>query len=160
MRRKRRYSGYKLTGWGYLVLLFVFAFIVLYSVWFLFYSSTSCSDWECFNKNLENCKRTNFIGGSRMILEYNILGYDGNSCVVNVKLLQADIRNRDSEKLQGLDMNCEIPMGAIIIPESDLGNCHGRLKEGWQEIVISRLNNYILQNLGKINIDIIDIPLG
>jgi len=48
-------------------------------------------------------------------------------------------------------MVCNIPLGSVILPESDLTNCHGILKENLQEQTIIKLHNYISQNLGQIN---------
>ena len=41
----------------------------------------------------------------------------------------------------------------MIFPESDINNCHGLLKEGLQDLFISKLHRYIVQNLGEINVE-------
>lgn len=136
----------------------IFLALVIYSVWFFFFSYKECVDWDCFNSRLEECRRTEFIGGSDMIFEYKILRSRGDFCRVNIELLQGEINNRDSAKLVGQEMICELPKSVLMIPESDIGNCHGRLKEGLQDLIINKLHNYIVQNLGRINLEIVDIP--
>lgn len=128
--------------------------------WTLFFNYEKCSDLECFNSNLVSCNKATYISGDRMILEYKIKGTEDGSCKVLVELLQGDLNSRDSRNLEGYSMECFIPKGVIASPESNIANCHGRLKEAWQELVIARLNDYILKNVGKINLDTIDVNLG
>ncbi|MCH7850787.1 MAG: hypothetical protein IH845_04050 [Nanoarchaeota archaeon] len=130
--------------------------IFIYIIWFLFFSFKTCDSWDCFNNNLERCSRATFIGGDRMIFEYTIRGTSGESCVVNVKLLQGELNNQDSIKLEGKEMRCSLPSGIIMIPESNIGNCHGELKEGLQDLVIKKLHTYLVRNLGKLNLELID----
>jgi hypothetical protein len=125
--------------------------------WLLFFSYKTCDDWDCFNKNLEACSRTRFIGGTKMIFEYTIRGPNDGKCEVLVELLQGELNNQDSLKMEGQKMTCLLPRGVVMIPESDIGNCHGRLKEGLQDLVIKKLYSYLVQNLGKINLEILDI---
>ena len=130
--------------------------VFVYIVWFLFFSFKECDSWECFNKNLEDCSRSTFIGGDRMIFEYTVRGTSGDSCVVNVELLQGELNNQDSIKLEGKEMRCSLPGGIIMIPESNIGNCHGELKEGLQDLVIKKLHTYLVKNLGQLNLDLIE----
>ena len=55
-------------------------------------------------------------------------------------------------------MNCMLPLGVRMIPESDIGNCHGLLKEGLQDIIIKRLHTYLVENIGQINLEVLDVP--
>jgi hypothetical protein len=73
-------------------------------------------------------------------------------------LLQGELNNQDSVKLEGNKMECKLPRGVVMIPESDIGNCHGLLKEGLQDLVIQKLHTYLVQNLGRINLELVDIP--
>lgn len=118
-----------------------------------------CDSLECFNRNLEKCKKTVFAGGDGMIFGYVIEGKEKDSCVVNVELLQGELNNQDSLILEGKSMKCYLPKGLVISPESDLSYCHGELKESLQEQVIKQLHSYLVKNLGQINGDIIN-PLS
>ena len=52
--------------------------------------------------------------------------------------------------MEKYDMDCALIYGRFIYPEKDLNNCHGRLKEEMQAIIIKKLHNYIIDNLGTI----------
>ena len=93
-----------------------------------------------------------------MIFEYTIKGVERDECEVVVQLLQGELSNQDSIKLEMQKMTCMLPKGVVMIPESDIGNCHGLLKEGLQDLVIKKLHTYLVQNLGQINLEIVDIP--
>jgi hypothetical protein len=72
-------------------------------------------------------------------------------------LLQGELSNQDSVRLEGQEMTCFLPKGVVMIPESDIGRCHGLLKEGLQDLVIEKLHAYLVQNLGQINLEMIDV---
>ena len=110
-----------------------------------------CVDQACFDKSLEKCQRTVFINEGEMVFEYKIKGVQRESCVVDVELLQADLSNQDSLEVEGDKMTCYLPLGVVSIPEADIGICHGILKEGLQDLMISKLHKYIVQNIGEIS---------
>jgi len=145
----------KFFNWK-LFLAFIGVAVFVFILWFLFFSFESCKTWDCFNDNLEECKRTQFIGGTRMIFEYTVRGSSDDICVVNVELLQGELNNQDSLKLEGDEMRCNLPKGVVMIPESNIGNCHGELKEGLQDLVIKKLHTYLVRNLGQLNLELID----
>jgi hypothetical protein len=147
----------RLFYWKWFFILIVAA-VVSFWIWWLFFSYAECDSWDCFNNHLEKCSRAKFIGGERMIFEYIILGSSADYCKVNIELLQGELNNQDSLRLEGSKMECSLPKGVIMIPESNIGNCNGELKEGLQELIIEKLYTYIVQNLGRLNLEVIDIP--
>jgi len=128
--------------------------VVFVSVWYLFFSYEDCNDIGCFNENLEKCDKATYINQGNMTFEYKILGNSKDSCKVNVRFLTGRLNEQDLRHLENREMDCFIPNGVVVSPESDLDNCHGLLREGLQELVISRLHRYIVQNIGKINADL------
>jgi hypothetical protein len=132
--------------------------VVVWLIWILFFYGGDCKDWECFNAHLGSCDEVSFVGGKEMIFEYNIQGKSGDSCVVDVKLLQGELNNKDSMKLEGKSMVCDLPFGVVMSPESDISNCHGLLKEGLQDLIIRKLHLYLVQNLGILNLEAADLP--
>lgn len=142
---------YILLGAGLVILILILLIV--------FTHYQRCNSLECFNNNLEKCRKTVFAGGQGMIFGYIIEGKEENSCVVDVELLQGELSNQDSLILEGKSMECYIPEGLVILPESDLSYCHGELKEALQEQVITQLHNYLVKNLGQINGDILN-PLA
>jgi len=145
-------------SWKWFIGLVVLA-VLIYVIWFFFFSYAECGTWACFNNNLDDCSKTKFIGKSEgMIYEYIIEGSNGGRCEVNIELLQGELNNVESKKLEGHDMLCKLPEGVVMTPESDIGNCHGLLKEGLQDLIIKRLHVYLVQNLGQLNLEVLDIP--
>ncbi len=154
IERKEVKKGF---SWKWFVILIVLA-VIIYIGWFFFFSTKECFSWDCFSNRLEDCSQTNFIGGTKMIFEYRIRGKSGEFCEVDVELLQGELNNQDSIKLENKKMNCMLPLGVRMIPESDIGNCHGLLKEGLQDIIIKRLHTYLVENIGQINLEVLDVP--
>lgn len=148
--KKRRVFNFK-------PVLIIFCVAILgFIVWRFFIYSEECGNWDCFNDNLESCKRTTFIGGSEMIFKYEISEKRADKCNVIVTLLQGEVGNQDSIRIEGKSMVCALPLGTIMIPESNLDYCSGELKERFQELFINKLYTYIVQNLGRINIEVLD----
>ncbi|MFH1238376.1 MAG: hypothetical protein ABIH79_00780 [archaeon] len=142
--------------WSIIIIVLV---ITIWAIWKLFFSYPICDNWNCFNTNLESCNRVKFIGESNgLVFEYIIRGSSENICNVNIELLQGELSNQDSIKLENQEMICSLPLGVAITPESNIGNCHGLLKEGLQDLIIKKLYTYLVQNLGRINLEVLDIP--
>lgn len=144
-------------NWKWLVALVVLA-VIIYVVWFWFFSYASCDNWDCFNNKLEKCDRVKFIGGDDMIFEYSVNGKSGDNCNVGVELLVGELNNQDSIALEGKAMTCSLPRGVIMLPESNIGYCHGLLKEGLQDLIIKELHSTLVQNLGRLNLEVLDVP--
>lgn len=144
-------------GWKKLILLFVLV-VFLWTIWSVFFSYDKCTDKVCFDDGLRNCDKAKYIGGDEMIFEYYISGKKGDSCEVEVKLLQGELNNADSKVLEGQVMTCMLPLGVVMSPESDISLCHGLLKEGLQDLVIRKLHTYLVQNLGRLNLEVAGLP--
>ncbi|MBS3091125.1 hypothetical protein J4217_01600 [Candidatus Pacearchaeota archaeon] len=137
---------------GIIVVLSVLILIlIIVAVYFSYFNYKICADYGCFKDAMSNCKKMNFINeGSEATWGYTILGQSNGECIVRVKLLQAKKGTLDIEQLRGYSMDCAYSLGISKYPESDLGRCHGRLKEELQGIVIDKLYVYIVDNLGQI----------
>ena len=127
-------------------------FIVLASaaVYMTFFFSQECGTYTCFEEAMINCNRgIIFINEDRdASWGYMIKGSNEGMCDIQVKLLQAKEGELELEKLAGLDMICSYPLGTAEYPEKELNNCHGRLKEELQELIIKKLHTYLLENIG------------
>jgi hypothetical protein len=144
---------------GLRILIGLSALVVLgYVIWAFASGYGTCDTWSCFNNALEQCEPTKFVGGSEFIFQYTITGMSDEGCEVNTKLLQGALNAKDSLMLEGKEMVCLLPPGVITVPEQDLKNCHGLLKEGIQELTIGKLHDYLVQNLGRINLEALDVP--
>jgi hypothetical protein len=147
--------------WLKVFIMIIFVSLIFNLAWYGFFSYEKCDSWECFNDNLDDCRRTKFVGGNEMVFSYRIEGSEEGKCVVNVKMLQGDFNNQDSLNLVDNEMKCFLPLGIVMIPESNIAYCHGLLKEGLQDLVIEKMHAYIVQNLGKINAEAVSgVALG
>ncbi|MGC9310005.1 MAG: hypothetical protein ACP5D2_04910, partial [Candidatus Nanoarchaeia archaeon] len=95
-----------------------------------------------------------YVREGEMIFRYKIEGRQADSCEINVKMLGGDLNNQDMNELKNKEMICSLPFGSVMMPESNLNNCHGMLKESLQDLMIERMHKYIINNLGEINLEI------
>lgn len=134
------------------------ALVLVYLIWFLFFSYSPCNDLDCFNDRLSKCQRTIFVGGEKNVFEYKIKGPSKEFCEVDVFLVKGELSFSQARTLEGLEMTCFLLGGVVVRPESDLRSCSGPLKEEIQYLMIEKLHTYISDNLGRINLEIVDIP--
>jgi len=127
--------------------------LIILSLIFLVYYVKPCddNDLNCFSKALEKCNRVSLIredADSNWL--YIIKGGSKNYCNVEVYLLDIKKGTIDSEKLKGKKMICEHLKTEKNFPEKDISRCSGELKEEIQDLIIQRMHNYLLENLGDI----------
>ena len=70
--------------------------------------------------------------------------------------MQANLGVQESLSLENKAMVCEVPFGVVILPESDIGACHGLLKEALQDQIIEKLYSYVVSNVGQISLEVLD----
>lgn len=134
-----------------IIVLILIVIILAYLAFSLLYTK-KCRNTECFYSSLEKCKEASFIDeASDASWRYIIKGSKGDECQVEVKLLQAKKGLADVKKIEGLKMECNLVKGYSRNPQSDLGRCHGLLKEGMQELMINKLHSYIISNIGEVS---------
>lgn len=135
------------------IILFIVALALLaYAIYSTFYKGAECANYSCFQKNMASCTKASYISEQpEASWGYNIIGSSGGNCVTRVNLLQAKTGNAEIAGLRGYYMDCTYPLGVTTYPEKNLDNCHGRLKEELQGILINKLYSHILQNIGQIN---------
>lgn len=138
-------------------LIVFFSLLILASIWLTFFYYHKCENQTCFNDYLQDCRKATFISNNNMVFEYTIQKQTKFNCIVEVKLLQGDLSNQDSLKLEKKQMQCYLPLNTVVVPEADISLCKGELREGLQELIIQKLHAYIVQNLGKINADLLKI---
>jgi len=136
----------------FLAILAVLVVIIAGLLIFLYTYTKSCGNRDCFDSAMEKCSRASLVDENpETVWQYSIQGKKDNMCNVNVQLLQVKKGTSDLEKLNGLDMDCSLPIGYVTSPQDDLSKCHGILKETLQEMMISKMHVYILENIGRIS---------
>ena len=134
------------------VILIVLAFVILIAALYLtLFYTPKCQNLACWEDKLVNCKKASFEKDSMGIIwNYKILGEKDGKCVVNVKVIEIKEGLLKVKVLEGKSMVCLLPLGVKMNPESDPSLCTGKLKEEMQTIIIEKLHEYILKNVGNI----------
>ena len=126
--------------------------VVLFNFWFFVIYPKPVETSIQFVSAMENCKGVSWTReDAQASWLYIIKGRAGNdACKVEVQLLQMKEGTISSEKLQGQKMTCILQKGDTQFPEKNIADCTGELKEQLQDIIIQRMHNYLLQNVGEI----------
>lgn len=125
--------------------------VVLVAALFLTFNPEKCPNFECFQKRMIECKSTSYINEEpEASWGYKIIGKRAGKCEIEVTLLGAKEGSLDLRKYEGNSMSCFFDEGFVTYPEKDLDACHGELKENLQNVIIEKLYNYIISNLGEI----------
>lgn len=135
------------------IIIIIFIILFLGFLFFYFdYFPEECNDMNCYQNALLKCEKAFFVREEEnYVWRYDILSEsDRGSCNVKVRLLKIKSGDINSEILKDKEMICKVYKLDIIFPEKDMTKCSGTLRESLQEIIISRLHDYILQNLGEI----------
>jgi len=143
--RKKRWTWILLSVLTVAILIFVYSNFIYYA---------HCKDEACFLNHLKNCDRASYIKSGNLSVAYKITGQAFRTCGVEVDLENVSQSFELRPVYYNSDMSCNIKLGAEYYPEADLAKCSGLLKEGFQEVLISRLKVEIMRNIGDINLNI------
>ena len=126
--------------------------IMAFFIYFNVFVAKECKELDCYEKALLKCKKIWFIREEdNYVWRYEILKAVGkDACNVETRLLKINLGKLNIEDLQGKTMVCKVQRVDDIFPEKDMLRCNGILKEELQEIIIDRMHNYLLKNLGEI----------
>ena len=136
---------------GFALIILIIA-LIGFSSYFLFFYSKPITNSEEFISSMVSCKKVSWIReDSQATWLYTIQGRaKGDACDVEVQLLKMKEGTIDSEKLQGKEMVCTLLKSDTRFPEKDISKCEGKLKGELQDIIIQRMHNYLLKNVGEI----------
>lgn len=125
-----------------------------FAVYMTFFFTQRCESFECFSEKLSECEQGyTYLNDDRQaswLYEIKGASRDGRECIINVELLQAKEGELNLRDIEGLDMDCYYGKGMVVYPEKDITKCHGKLKEGIQDLIIKKLHTYLLENLEDI----------
>lgn len=124
-------------------------------VYYLFFSFKNCSDSNCFYSSLKNCRKASWIkedneSAWKINIFGNVMDYKKDSCKVKFKLLNLKKGTIDSETLMEKEMICNVMKTETNFPPADMYQCTGILKEEIQDILIKRMHDYLLRNIGEL----------
>jgi len=160
MKFRKRGIGKLFVNYGYgnlksrveIALIILIVVLISYSSWFLFFYAKPVATREEFIDAMSNCRDVSWSrDDAQASWLYKIKsGAKGDACNIEVKLLQMKEGTLSDEKLQGEKMVCIVQKGETQFPEEDITHCTGGLKEELQDIIIQRMHNYLLKNVGEI----------
>ena len=139
----------KRVGIALVILIFV---LIIFTGYFLIFYERPCNNVDCFVDAIKNCRPVSWVRQDEQaswlyIIKGNTIG---DSCKIQVKLLEVKQGTIDSEILEGKKMMCVQQKGDTRFPEKDISSCTGVLKEELQDLIIQRMHNYLLENVGEI----------
>ena len=150
MKKIKKRGEIKKRKRGSLIILLVIIIFLLLGIYLNFFYVKKCKDGACFENALARCKKASLVSKQENATWFYIIkGTKHEECVVYVKNLEM-LGIKEAAELQGKDMLCYLPLGAVLAPEEQIADCHGLLKEGLQDLIIKKLHLYIIQNIGKI----------
>ena len=126
--------------------------LITFSGYFLFYYARPVATSQEFIDSMSNCRDVSWIKeDAQASWLYKIKGgAKGDTCEVEIRLLKMKEGTIEADKLQGAKMTCIVQKGETDFPEKDISKCSGVLREELQDIIIQRMHNYLLQNVGEI----------
>lgn len=139
-----------------LMILAVLIIVAIIGAYITFIYHPVCDNLACWDSKLRECSRASYLNEPVDVTwQYTILGkesVDGeDKCKVNVKAIEIKRGLKKTEVLEGNSMICYLPFGVVTAPEGNPNICQGRLKEEMQGLIIQKLHEYIVQNLGEIS---------
>lgn len=150
----------KLTR-GVKIFIGIIFIVLILAIYFTFIYVLKCDDLACWQNEMKECDNAKYsVDNGEIVWEYNLLGkkeINGEKkCIVEVsvkEITKGPVRNA---VLNGKSMECAMPYGVYVdSPESNIALCHGELKEAMQDLIINQLYQYIVDNIGDIEEDIL-----
>jgi hypothetical protein len=149
------------------VIIVVLGIIILLAVasviYFTFFFKYKCADnnLSCFKAYQEKCIRSSVNAETvGLVWKYTILGKEDSKCKISAKVIRVTSGTLDKKVLEGESMTCYLNIGSVSLPDSDINNCHGLLKEELQTLIIKNLHSYVLQNVKEAGSELASIING
>jgi len=114
-----------------------------------------CTEKECFVNSLRECSKSAYVNEyTSASWYYEVKGKDNGNCIVKVKAIEVGEDLETSNALRDKTMDCAIPLelAGSFMPESKIEYCHGLLRETIQDLMIKKMQLYIIQNVGQISL--------
>ena len=149
MKRKRK-SSYR-PSFNFLLGLFVILLVSL--IFFMNYEKNCYDDMACLNNAISSCNSAKAVSEeNNSTFKYRVLGKSNDLCRVEITLIKVSHSAEQEMKdmFEGKNMICEIPKETTLVGTTDvLDHCSGPLKESMYELIIQRMYNVVIKNLGE-----------
>lgn len=117
------------------------------------YEKNCYDDMSCLNNAISSCNPAKAISEeNNSTFGYRVLGKSGELCKVEITLIKVSPSAEQEMKdmFEGKEMTCEVPKETTLAGTTDvLDYCSGPLKESMYELIIQRMYNVVIKNLGE-----------
>ncbi len=135
-----------------LIIPIIIIILVIIGVFYFSYEFDCADDKSCYNRHLENCKKTKLtVLDEGSTFTYQIKGQDNDQCKVRVTILDmpSETELEVASLFEGKSMDCKVDKGTTFNTEI-LPYCTGPLKEAIYELTIQKMYNILAQSLSDI----------
>lgn len=149
MAKKKRLIGKKVILPAIIALMIA----LIAAAYFVIFYTPECKDAQCFVKAMNKCSKASFLNEQdSAIWQYRIRFSLSKECLVDVKAVEIKTDMETSAALKGKEMRCYLPkdVAGSFMPEERLEYCHGVLKEDMQDLMIKRMQTYVIKNIEQI----------
>lgn len=139
-------------------IIYIIIIVLAIAGYITFFYQPVCDTATCWESKLSECSRAQYIHNPIDVTwEYKIKGETDGKCEVEVTAVQIKRALKKTEVLEGKSMTCFLPLGSTTAPEGNPNLCTGRLKEEMQNLIIIKLHEYVIQNVGQIAEELTEI---
>jgi hypothetical protein len=142
----------KRKRWAITIIPIILILLIIIGVFYFSYEFDCGEDKSCYNRHLENCKKTKLtVMDEGSTFTYQITGKEGNQCKLRLTLVDMP-QESDLEVanlFEGKSMDCKVDIGSTFNTEI-LPYCTGPLKEAIYELTIQKMYNILAQSLSDI----------
>ena len=139
-----------------LIIIAIVGLFILGLFYYIFVGKT-CNDEACFDKAARECRPASYVKNNNgNIFKYEISYSLGNNCNldINVEEIGSNTPEDIARLFEGKNMRCSIPKevfnSEFLKLSSALDYCHGTLKEAMYELMLQRLYDLAVNQMGDV----------
>ncbi len=147
---------------GIVVIVVAVAVISLFLIFFTY--EKNCYTDECFDNAAKKCNKAEYVKlDNGNTFRYNIERSYSSNCKLIIKIEEInDAHGQELKNLfEGKSMQCEIPKDKFNIEflklENSIDYCHGILKEAMYELMLQRIYDLAVKQIGDVIFEIEDV---
>ena len=147
---------------GIIVIVIALAIIAIFLIFWTY--EKNCYTDECFDNAARKCNKAEYVKiDNGNTFKYDIERSYGDSCRLNIKIEEIDDAHGQELKnlFQGKSMTCDIPKDKFNVEflklENSIDYCHGILKEAMYELILQRIYDLAVKQIGDVVFEIEDV---
>ena len=136
------------------IIVLVCIIIVVAGGFYLIFAKQKCLSQGCLLNSIWKCSKITYLNvQDNSTFYYSVNGMTKDGCEVYVQAIELKTDVETANALIGKSMTCYVPtdVAGSFLPETRIEYCHGLLKESIQDLIINKMQLFIVQNIGQIN---------